>query len=125
LRAAWSNSVVRPTFGQLAPGLAIDGDDAEFGNPNLAPLKSANLDANRDLYVDAQTQFDLSARYALSKALQIAFDVQNLNDAKYCVYTGSSQRNAQWASRTASSSAAGAKHGEWWCCVGASSTTLR
>lgn len=243
LRAAWSNSVVRPTFGQLAPGFAIDGDEAEFGNPNLVPLKSTNLDfgverrlgyagvvsayafhkrirnfvyqtdlagtgpwaafdeaityangdrarvsglelaysqslrslpapwngllvsanatfsqsdadiarfdadtgatasrkialpsqskrvlnlvlgyetpvwslrlagnyksryllevsdvldASRDLYVDAQTQFDLSARYALSKALQISFDVQNLNDAKYYVYAGSSQRNAQW-----------------------------
>jgi TonB-dependent receptor len=243
LRAAWSNSVVRPTFGQLAPGFAIDGDEAEFGNPNLKPLKSANLDvgverrlgyagvvsayafhkrirnfvyqtdlagtgpwaafdeaityangdrarvsglelaysqslrslpapwngllvsanatfshsdariarldtdtgatasrsiplpsqskrvlnlvlgyetpvwslrlagnhksryllevsdvldANRDLYVDAQTQFDLSARYALSKSLQLSFDVQNLNDAKYFVYAGSADRNAQW-----------------------------
>ena len=25
--------MVRPTFGQLAPGFVIDGDDAEFGNP--------------------------------------------------------------------------------------------
>jgi TonB-dependent receptor len=44
LRAAWSNSLVRPTFGQLAPGFAIDGDEAEFGNPDLEPLRSANLD---------------------------------------------------------------------------------
>ena len=28
--------------------------------------------------------------------MQISFDVQNLNDAKYYVYAGSSQRNAQW-----------------------------
>jgi len=44
LRAAWSNSLVRPTFGQLAPGFAIDGDEAEFGNPELEPLRSANFD---------------------------------------------------------------------------------
>lgn len=44
VRAAWSNSVVRPTFGQLAPGYVIDGSEAQFGNPLLKPMKSANLD---------------------------------------------------------------------------------
>lgn len=44
IRAAWTHSVVRPTFGQLAPGYVIDGDEAEFGNPGLDPMKSANFD---------------------------------------------------------------------------------
>ncbi|QNM98371.1 TonB-dependent receptor [Chitinimonas koreensis] len=44
LRAAWTHSVVRPTFGQLAPGFVIDGDEASFGNPALEALKSRNLD---------------------------------------------------------------------------------
>jgi TonB-dependent receptor len=44
LRAAWTHSVVRPTFEQLAPGFAIDGDEAEFGNPDLKPMKASNLD---------------------------------------------------------------------------------
>lgn len=44
LRAAWSNALVRPTFGQLAPGYVIEGDEAEFGNPMLKPMKSANFD---------------------------------------------------------------------------------
>lgn len=44
VRAAWTNTVVRPTFGQLAPGFAIDDDEATFGNPGLNPLKSSNLD---------------------------------------------------------------------------------
>ena len=44
LRAAWTNAVVRPSFDQLSPGFVIDGDEAEFGNPNLKALKSANLD---------------------------------------------------------------------------------
>ncbi|MCK9796220.1 TonB-dependent receptor [Pseudomonas sp. MAFF 302030] len=44
VRAAWTKSVVRPTFGQLAPGFVIDGDEASFGNPNLKPLESSNLD---------------------------------------------------------------------------------
>lgn len=44
LRSAWTKSVVRPSFEQLAPGLVIDGDEAEFGNPRLAALRSTNLD---------------------------------------------------------------------------------
>ncbi|KMM80801.1 TonB-dependent receptor [Pseudomonas deceptionensis] len=44
VRAAWTNAVVRPTFGQLAPGFVIDDDVAEFGNPNLKPLESSNFD---------------------------------------------------------------------------------
>jgi TonB-dependent receptor len=44
LRGAYTQSVVRPTFGQLTPGLVIDEDNAEFGNPLLKPLRSQNLD---------------------------------------------------------------------------------
>ncbi|OIJ44382.1 TonB-dependent receptor family protein [Massilia timonae] len=45
LRAAWSNSVVRANFAQLAPGVSLDGDDeATIGNPDLNPLRSHNLD---------------------------------------------------------------------------------
>ncbi|MFJ7311750.1 TonB-dependent receptor [Pseudomonas sp. NPDC098747] len=44
VRAAWTKAVVRPTFGQLAPGFVIDGDEATFGNPELKPLESSNLD---------------------------------------------------------------------------------
>ncbi len=44
VRAAWTKSVVRPTFGQLAPGFVIDDDEASFGNPELKPLESSNLD---------------------------------------------------------------------------------
>ncbi len=44
VRAAVTHSVVRPTFGQLAPGFVIDGNEANFGNPNLKPMKSRNLD---------------------------------------------------------------------------------
>lgn len=44
LRAAYTQAVVRPTFGQLAPNFVIDGDEAEFGNPQLKPLHSKNID---------------------------------------------------------------------------------
>ncbi|KAA8998859.1 TonB-dependent receptor [Affinibrenneria salicis] len=51
VRAAWTNSVVRPAFGQLTPGYTIDGDEAEFGNPALAPLKSKNFDLGIEHYM--------------------------------------------------------------------------
>ena len=51
LRAAWTNAVVRPTFGQLAPGFVIDDDEASFGNPNLKPLASSNFDLGIEHYM--------------------------------------------------------------------------
>ncbi len=44
LRGALTHSVVRPSFGQLAPGVLVDDDTAELGNPELKPLRSRNLD---------------------------------------------------------------------------------
>ncbi len=51
LRAAYTNTVVRPTFDALAPGIAIDGDEAEFGNPNLEALEAKNLDIGIEHYL--------------------------------------------------------------------------
>ncbi|PHR17147.1 MAG: TonB-dependent receptor [Sphingopyxis sp.] len=51
VRAAWTNTVVRPTFGQLFPGFVLDGDEAEFGNPNLKALESSNLDLGVEHYM--------------------------------------------------------------------------
>ena len=50
IRAAWTNSVVRPNFGQLSPGFYLDGDEAEFGNPELEPLESSNIDIGIEHY---------------------------------------------------------------------------
>ncbi|MCE3262683.1 MAG: TonB-dependent receptor [Pseudoduganella sp.] len=45
LRAAWTNSVVRANFSQLAPGVALASPtEATIGNPELNPLKSHNFD---------------------------------------------------------------------------------
>jgi TonB-dependent receptor len=45
VRTAWTHSVVRANFDQLAPGISQASDtEATIGNPDLAPLKSTNLD---------------------------------------------------------------------------------
>ncbi len=51
IRSAYTQSVVRPTFEALAPGIIIDGSDAEFGNPNLDPLESNNYDLGIEHYI--------------------------------------------------------------------------
>ncbi len=50
LRAAWTNSVVRPGFAQLSPGKLIDGDEIEFGNPDLKVMESSNIDFGIEHY---------------------------------------------------------------------------
>jgi len=48
LRAAWTNSIVRPTFGQMSPSFSQEGagtdSEAEKGNPDLKAMESANFD---------------------------------------------------------------------------------
>ncbi len=45
VRAAWTNSVVRANFSQLAPGISLDSEtEAVIGNPKLRPLTSSNFD---------------------------------------------------------------------------------
>lgn len=45
VRGAWTHSVVRANFDQLKPGISQASDtEATIGNPDLAPLKSTNLD---------------------------------------------------------------------------------
>jgi TonB-dependent receptor len=51
LRASYTNTVVRPTFEALSPGIAIDGDEAQFGNPNLSPLEAKNIDFGVEHYL--------------------------------------------------------------------------
>ncbi len=62
LRAAWTNTIGRAPYEQLAPFRIFeadpDGPDAfegevEEGNPNLEPLESMNLDAAVEWYLDS------------------------------------------------------------------------
>ena len=67
VRAAWTNSVVRPGFGQLSPGRLIEEDDgdieAEFGNPDLKSLESSNIDLGIEHYPGAASVISAFAFY--------------------------------------------------------------
>lgn len=55
IRAAYTTSLVRPTFEQAAPGMLLEEDDgdleAAFGNPDLEPLEAQNLDLGIEHYM--------------------------------------------------------------------------
>ena len=53
-------------------------------------------DATRDLFNDAQTFVDLSVKYRISPALQLAFQASNLTDVPYYTYQFRKQYNAQF-----------------------------
>ena len=53
-------------------------------------------DKAHDLHVDAQTFVDFSARYSLTKNLQVSFEAQNLTDQPYFVYSGHRRYNNQY-----------------------------
>jgi TonB-dependent receptor len=78
-----------PTFGVRLAANHKSRYLLEVGDP---------LDADGDLYVDAQTQFDLSARLALSKQLSLVVEALNLTDEPYYVYQARASRNAQYES---------------------------
>lgn len=82
LRAAWTKSVVRPTFGQLAPGFIIDDDEATFGNPELKPLESSNLDLGIEHFM---------GRAGTVSAFVFYKDIQNF------VYNTDLAGTGQWA----------------------------
>ncbi|MCY4043935.1 MAG: TonB-dependent receptor [Cellvibrionales bacterium] len=46
LRAAWTNTLARPTFEQLSPGalLNVEDEEGEAGNPLLETMTSSNID---------------------------------------------------------------------------------
>lgn len=67
VRAAWTNSVVRPGFAQLSPGRLIEEDDgdieAEFGNPDLKSLESSNIDFGIEHYLGVASVISAFAFY--------------------------------------------------------------
>ena len=63
LRAAWTNTVVRPNFAQNAPGIYIDGDEAEFGQPMLKPLEASNFDLGLERYFGKASMVGFYAFY--------------------------------------------------------------
>ena len=50
IRAAFTNTLSRPKYADLVPNVIIDKEDIAFGNPDLEPTLSYNVDLNMEYY---------------------------------------------------------------------------
>lgn len=90
VRAAWTNTVVRANFSQLAPGINLaSSTEATIGNPDLEALKASNL----DLGIERQLEHDgVVSAYLFHK------------DIKNFTYTTNLAGTGQWKNYTTATS---------------------
>lgn len=65
LRAAWTNTIARPSFGDLSPRAEINLEDQEIelGNPELDPYEAMNWDLMLDWYYAPSSVVSLGVFY--------------------------------------------------------------
>uniref|UniRef100_UPI0035B14625 TonB-dependent receptor domain-containing protein n=1 Tax=Chitinimonas sp. TaxID=1934313 RepID=UPI0035B14625 len=98
-----SRDIALPNASERSANLMLGYETAAWNARIAANYKSRYLlqigdtgDARRDAYVDAQTQWDLSASVRLSKQMQLVLEGLNLSDEPYYVYLGDRSRNYQY-----------------------------
>lgn len=92
LRAAYTESLSRPSFGKLNPSAAeIEYDEGELeveaGNPDLKPYESRNLDFSAEYYADRLGMFSLGVFHKRIDNFIVEADVASAVD--YAQYVGS------------------------------------
>jgi len=82
LRAAWTNTLARPDYVDLAPSRRIDVSDNTLvtGNPNLKATTSANLDLMFEHYFSTVGIFSAGIFYKDIKDFIYSTSVQNFKD---------------------------------------------
>lgn len=94
LRLAWSNTLARPSFSELAPHASIHEDDREIerGNPDLKPYESMNWDAMLDWYPAESSVVSLGLFY--KDIDNYVVDVTDNNVAAYQGYDVTTPTNS-------------------------------
>ncbi|WP_428820256.1 TonB-dependent receptor [Microbulbifer sp. MCCC 1A16149] len=92
LRAAFTESLSRPSFGDLNPSAAeIEYDEGELevaaGNPALEPYEARNFDVSFEYYADSLGMFSLGAFHKQIDNFVVTADVASTAD--YSMYVGS------------------------------------
>jgi len=62
-RASWTNTISRPNFEQLSPGIVDEDGDQERGNPMLDPYEAMNWDASLEYYFENVGVVSIAAFY--------------------------------------------------------------
>ncbi|MDO3380777.1 TonB-dependent receptor [Gilvimarinus algae] len=92
-----------PSQSDTTGNLSLGYESSSFSVRLAANYKSEYLlevqdvtDADADVYVDEQTQLDLSARYYLTDGVQVYLEALNLTDEPYYAYVNGRAYNAQY-----------------------------
>jgi TonB-dependent receptor len=93
LRASWSNSIVRPSFGDSAIRRNINHEDEELtvGNPNLETLESGNWDVSAEYFLPSLGV--LSAGVFYKDIENFSYETEVEEDPAYPDYEVTSFRN--------------------------------
>lgn len=93
LRASWSNSIVRPSFGDSAIRRNINNEDEEItvGNPALEALESNNFDASVEYYLPSLGMVSASVFY--KKIDNFSYETEVAADPAFPDYEVTSFRN--------------------------------
>jgi TonB-dependent receptor len=59
VRAGITTAIGRPEYFQLAPTVALDGDEVTLGNPDLKPQEALNFDASLEFYFESEGGFSI------------------------------------------------------------------
>ncbi|MDO3387280.1 TonB-dependent receptor [Gilvimarinus sp. SDUM040013] len=102
---AMSRTIVMPSQSDTTGNLSVGYESSSFSVRLAANYKSEYLlevgdvsDSEEDVYVDAQTQLDLSARYYITDGVQVYLEAMNLTDEPYYAYLNDRSYNAQYES---------------------------
>ncbi|SDB81890.1 TonB-dependent receptor [Acinetobacter boissieri] len=98
LRAAYTSTVVRPTFAQSSPGMYVSNTDleAEFGNPDLKALTANNFDLSVEHYFG--TAGTLSANVFYKKIKNFVYQTDVSGQGRWADFdTATTYRNGQQA----------------------------
>jgi len=85
-----ANLILGYEFGRVSTRVAVN-----YKSPYLLAVGSDILNPALDQIVDSQTQVDFSAKYQVTKAVQVIFEAINLTNQNYYVYQSSHQYNVQ------------------------------
>lgn len=102
---AMSRQIAMPSQSDTTGNLSLGYESSRFSVRLAANYKSEYLlevgdvsDSGEDVYVEAQTQVDLSARYYLNEGVQLYVEALNLTDEPYYTYLNRRAYNAQYES---------------------------
>ena len=79
IRGAWTNTIGRPNFEDVAPRLEVDDEEGEAGNADLEPFESMGLDFSFEYYLEPSGIASIGERSSISAAIATDRDFEHFD----------------------------------------------